>query len=141
MLPYSGERSFSFKASDWLARAGQCASVLRTMSLKNGLRYVLLNPLLPPLGSTTHVPTITVAHKLMDNVALILIQIFHSCPRPYFFLSFSTLKVTYIKTSKPNLCKEKKFVYGLKIANEFSLLLPITMEPFCFFFFVNCVSI
>ena len=25
MLPYSGERSFSFKASDWLARAGQFA--------------------------------------------------------------------------------------------------------------------
>ena len=63
MLPYSGKRSFRFKGSDWLARAGQCASVLRNMSLKNGFRYVLLNPLLQPLRSTTHVPTITVARN------------------------------------------------------------------------------
>ena len=27
----------------------------------------------------------------------------------------STLEATYIKTSKPNLCKQKEFVYGLKI--------------------------
>ena len=61
MLSYSGERSFSFKASDWPARAGQCASVLRSMSLKNGFRHVLLNPLLYPLRSMTHVLIITVA--------------------------------------------------------------------------------
>ena len=70
MLFYGGERSFSFKASDWLARAGQCASVLRSMSLKNGFRHVLFNFLLEPLRSTTHVPTITVARKLINNVAL-----------------------------------------------------------------------
>ena len=58
MLPYSGERSFRFKAIDWLARTGESASVLRNMSLKNGSRYVLLDPLLQPLRSTTHVPTI-----------------------------------------------------------------------------------
>ena len=57
MLPYGGERSFSFKAFNWLARAGQCASVLRNMFLKNGSRHVLLNPLLEPLRITTHVPT------------------------------------------------------------------------------------
>ena len=27
----------------------------------------------------------------------------------------STLEATYIKTSKPNLCEQKEFVYGLKI--------------------------
>ena len=30
---------------------------------------------------------------------------------------FSTLKTTYIKTSKPNLCKQKEFIYGLKITH------------------------
>ena len=29
----------------------------------------------------------------------------------------STLKATYIKTSKPNLCKQKEFVFGLKITH------------------------
>ena len=36
MLPYSRVTSFSFKASDWLARAGQCALVL-SMYLKNNV--------------------------------------------------------------------------------------------------------
>ena len=34
----------------------------------------------------------------------------------------STLEATYIKTSKPNLCKQKEFVYGLKITHLFPLL-------------------
>ena len=29
----------------------------------------------------------------------------------------STLEATYFKTSKPNLCKQKKFVYGLQITH------------------------
>ena len=29
----------------------------------------------------------------------------------------STLEATYIKTSKPNLCKQKEFVYSLKISH------------------------
>ena len=29
----------------------------------------------------------------------------------------STLEATYIKTSKPNLCKQKEFVHGLKITH------------------------
>ena len=33
ILTYSIKVSFSFKASDWLARAGQCASVQRNMLL------------------------------------------------------------------------------------------------------------
>ena len=36
MLFYGRKGSFSFKASDWLARTGQCASVLRNMLLENG---------------------------------------------------------------------------------------------------------
>ena len=71
MLPCSGERSFSLKVSNWLARANQCASVLRRMSLKNVFKYMLLDPLLHTLESTTHVPIITVAQKLINNVALI----------------------------------------------------------------------
>ena len=29
----------------------------------------------------------------------------------------STFEATYIKTSKPNLCKQKEFAYGLKITH------------------------
>ena len=46
MLSNSRKGSFSFKAFDWLARAGQCASVLRNMLLEGGFRHMLLNPLL-----------------------------------------------------------------------------------------------
>ena len=56
MLPYSEEKSFSFKTFEWLSRAGQCASVLRSMTPKNGFRCMLLNSLL--------------AQKLINNVAL-----------------------------------------------------------------------
>ena len=47
-----------------------CCGLEKYMSLKNGFRYMLVNPLLQPLGSTTHVSTITVAQKLMNDVAL-----------------------------------------------------------------------
>ena len=52
----------------------------------------------------------------------------------------STLEATYIKTSKPNLCKQKEFVYGLRITHQFSLL-PLVASftnhdvAFSFFFF------
>ena len=69
--PMAEKESFNFKASNWLARADQCASVLRNMLLTRG--------------------------------------------RTSFHLS--TLEATYIKTSKPNLCKQKEFVYGLKITH------------------------
>ena len=68
--PVAEKEISAFKASDWLARAGQCVSVLRSMSLKNGFRYMVVNPLLQPLRSTTHVSTIAVAQKWMSNVAL-----------------------------------------------------------------------
>ena len=43
MLSNSRKGSFSFKASDWLVRAGQCASVLRNMLLENGFGHVQKN--------------------------------------------------------------------------------------------------
>ena len=70
MLPYSNARSFSFKASDWLARAGQRALVLRSISLKNGYRYVGLNPLVQLLEKMIHVLTIIEEQQLINNVAL-----------------------------------------------------------------------
>ena len=59
-------------------------------------------------------------------------------------LHFSTLEATYIKISKPNLCEQKEFVYCLKIAHSFLLLLLVasfTNHKGAFFFFVDCVSI
>ena len=52
----------------------------------------------------------TCAHEYNDNKFSILAR-----GRTSFHLS--TLEATYIKTSKPNLCKQKEFVYGLKIAH------------------------
>ena len=50
----------------------------------------------------------TCAREYNDNKFSILAR-----GRISFYLS--TLEATYIKTSKPNLCKQKEFVYGLKI--------------------------
>ena len=52
----------------------------------------------------------TCAHEYNDNKFSILAR-----GRTSFHLS--TLEVTYIKISKPNLCKQKEFVYGLKITH------------------------
>ena len=46
MLSNSRKGGFSFKASDWLARAGHCALVLRNMLLENSFGHMLLNFLL-----------------------------------------------------------------------------------------------
>ena len=52
----------------------------------------------------------TCAHEYNDNKFSILAR-----GRTSFHLS--TLEATYIKTSKPNLCKQKEFVYVLKITH------------------------
>ena len=52
----------------------------------------------------------TCTHEYNDNKFSILAR-----DRTFFHLS--TLEATYIKTSKPNLCKQKEFVYGLKITH------------------------
>ena len=52
----------------------------------------------------------TCAREYNDNKFSILAR-----GRTSFYLS--TLEATYIKTSKPNLCKQKEFVYGVKITH------------------------
>ena len=52
----------------------------------------------------------TCAHEYNDNKFSILAR-----GRTSFHLS--TLEATYIKTSKPNLCKQKEFVFGLKFTH------------------------
>ena len=52
----------------------------------------------------------TCAHKYNDNKFSILAR---GCTS----FHLSTLEAPYIKTSKPNLCKQKEFVYGLKITH------------------------
>ena len=59
-------------------------------------QHLLLNP--------------TCAREYNDNKFFILAR-----GRTSFRLSI--LEATYIKTTKPNLCKQKKFVYGLKITH------------------------
>ena len=88
------------------------------------------------------------AHEYNENKFFIFVR-----GRTSFHLS--TLEATYIKTSKPKLCKQKEFVYGQKISHYipllllvapsigrsfyWSLLLSITTEFSSFF--VDCVSI
>ena len=52
------------------------------------------------------------AHKYNDNKFSILFFSILASGRTSFHLS--ALEATYIKTSKPNMCKQKEFVYGLK---------------------------
>ena len=52
----------------------------------------------------------TYAREYNDNKFSIL-------ARRHTSFHLSTLEATYIKTSKPNLCKQKEFVYGLKITH------------------------
>ena len=58
----------------------------------------------------------------------------------------STLEATYIKTYKLNFCKQKGFVYDLKIAHYFPLLLLVASftnhdRSFFFFCFSSTVSL
>ena len=82
----------------------------------------------------------TCAHQYNDNKFSILAR-----GRTSFHLS--TLEATYIKTSKPNLCKQKEFVYGLKITHYLPLLLLVTSFTnhdralFPFFPFSSTVSL
>ena len=81
----------------------------------------------------------TCAREYNDNKFSILAR-----DRTFFHLSI--LEATYIKTSKPNLCEKKKFVYGLKITHVSALSIGRSFHQskwsfFLFFFFVNCVSL
>ena len=130
-MSYGRKGSFSFKAADWLARAGQCASVQKNMLLEKEIGSILQEHIsldrstlarsCKPIRSfktETSFSAIgqhllqnpTCAHEYNDNKFSILAR-----GRTSFHLS--TLEATYIKTSKPNLCKQKEFVYGLKITH------------------------
>ena len=87
-----------------------------------------------------HLQNPTCAREYNDNKLSVLTR-----GRTSFHLS--TLEATYIKTSKPNLCKHMKFVYGVKITHQFPLLPLVAsftnhdVAFSLFFFFVDCVSI
>ena len=63
------------------------------------------------------------AHVNIKITNFLFLPIFKFCTTNQLFKYFrdrtsfhlSTLKATYVKTSKPSLCKQKEFVYGLKI--------------------------
>ena len=54
-----------------MAEARKIAMVIWSVSLQNGFVNMLFDPLLQPLGSTTHVLTITVAQELVHKFAII----------------------------------------------------------------------
>ena len=47
------------------------SAVVWRVSLQDRFWNILLDPLLLPLGSTTHLPTVIVAQALVDKVAMI----------------------------------------------------------------------
>ena len=73
----------------------------------------------------------TCAREYNDNKFSIL-------ARGHTSFHLSTLEATYIKTSKPNLCKQKEFVYGLKIhtlVSAPSMVTSFTNHDVAFFLF------
>ena len=80
----------------WSALASQSEALKLKLPFSATRQHLLQNP--------------TCASEYNDNKFSILAR-----NRTSFHLS--TLESTYIKTSKPNLCKQREFVYGLKIAN------------------------
>ena len=55
-----------------LARAGKTLAVGRGTRIDDGSRNVLFNSLFQPLRRATNVPTIAVAQKLVNNIAVIM---------------------------------------------------------------------
>ena len=102
-----------------LARSCKPIRSLKAETSFSAIEHLLQNP--------------TCAHEYNDNKFSIF-----ACGRTSFHLS--TLEATYIKTSQPNLCKQKEFLYGLKITHWFPLLLLVASftnhdELFPFFLF------
>ena len=52
-----------------LTGARRISAFMWNVSLQDGLGNMLLDLFLQPLGSTTHIPTVTVAQDLVGNVA------------------------------------------------------------------------
>ena len=55
-----------------LAGTGKIRAVLERMMVSDRPENVLLNAFLHPLGYTFYVPTIAVAHKLINNIILVI---------------------------------------------------------------------
>ena len=55
----------------FLSGTGEIRAILRRIMVFDRPGNVLLNAFLQPLGCTSYVPTIAVAHKLIDNMIVI----------------------------------------------------------------------
>ena len=62
-----------------------------------------------------------IGQHLLDNPVCAYHYIFNSCSRSFSLSSFR-LEATFIKSLKPILCKQKDFVYSLKLSQPFDSL-------------------
>ena len=56
----------------FLAGTEKFRGIVRRMMVSDRPGNMLLNAFLQPLGCTSYVPTITVAHKLIDNIIVVM---------------------------------------------------------------------
>ena len=77
----------------------------------------------PALASQSEALKLKLSFLLLDNIFYKTLNAHVNIITNFLFLPvavllfLSTLEATYIKTSKLNLCKQKEFVYGLKITH------------------------
>ena len=60
------------RSAVFLAGTGKIKAILRRMMVYNRPGNMLLNAFLQPLGCTFYIPTIAVAHKLIDNIIVVM---------------------------------------------------------------------
>ena len=70
MLSNSRERSSTLRLKIGLQEQAKMLQSREVFPRRMIFRYVLLNHLLQPLRSMTHIQTITAAQKLINNIAL-----------------------------------------------------------------------
>jgi len=98
-----------------LTRAGKALTDMRTGRIGNRFRDVLFDSLFKALRRATNVPTVTVAHKLVDYVVLMM-------GRSFFVAGKSCLVV---KTTRGSTEKKQRFTADVICFSNFVEMFPI----------------
>ena len=62
----------NLRSAAFLAGTGKIRAILRRMMVSDRPGNMLLNVFLQPLGCTSYVPTIAVAHKFIDDIIVVM---------------------------------------------------------------------
>ena len=72
MLAHSRVMGSDLRSAVFLAGKGKIRAILRRMMVSDRPGNMLLNAFLQPLGCTSYIPTIAVAHKSIDNIIVVM---------------------------------------------------------------------